>query len=103
MLNKEENERIWRERIANYRASNEGQKDWCNKNNCKQTTLKYWLTKINKEQAQKELPEWIDLEVGENKVAKMPVKKLGGNIIEIDIGKAIITFPVECEVKINIC
>ena len=38
-----------------------------------------------------------------NKVAKMPVKKLDGNIIEISIGRAIITFPVTAEVKINIC
>ena len=49
------------------------------------------------------MPEWIDLEVSENKVAKMPVKKLDGNIIEVSIGKAIITFPETSEVKINIC
>jgi hypothetical protein len=103
MLNKEENEKIWRERVAEYRASNQTQKQWCTQNNYKQTTLRYWLEKISKEQAKKEMPEWIDLEVGENKVAKMPVKKLEGNIIEVSIGKVIITFPVTAEVKINIC
>lgn len=103
MLNKEENEKIWRERVAEYRASNKTQKEWCKENNFKYTTLRYWLEKISKEQSQKEIPEWIDLEVGENKVAKMPVKKLEGNIIEVSIGKAIITFPVTAEVKINIC
>ena len=103
MLNKEENEKIWRERVAEYRASNKTQKEWCKENNFKYTTLRYWLEKISKEQAKKEMPEWIDLEVGENKVAKMPVKKLEGNIIEVSIGKAIITFPVTAEVKINIC
>ena len=103
MLNKEENERIWRERVASYRSSNQTQKEWCLQNNYKYTTLKYWLDKINKEQSQKQMPEWIDLEVGENKIAKMPIKKLNGNIIEVSIGKAIITFPVTAEVKINIC
>ena len=103
MLNKAENEKIWRERVAEYRVSNQTQKQWCNENNYKQTTLRYWLEKTNKEQSQKEMPEWIDLEVGENKVAKMPVKKLEGNVIEVSIGKAIITFPVTAKVKINIC
>lgn len=103
MLNKEENEKIWRERVASYRASNQTQKEWCAQNNYKHTTLRYWLEKISKEQSQKEMPEWIDLEVGENKIAKMPVKKLEGNIIEVSISKAIITFPVTAEVKINIC
>ena len=103
MLNKEENEKIWRERVTEYRASTKTQKEWCKENNFKYTTLRYWLEKISKEQSQKEMPEWIDLEVGENKIAKMPVKKLDGNIIEISIGRAIITFPVTAEVKINIC
>ncbi len=49
------------------------------------------------------MPEWIDLEIGENKIAKMPVKKLDGNTIEVNMGKATITFPVTAEVKINIC
>ena len=103
MFNKEENEKIWRERVANYRASNQTQKEWCSQNNFKFTTLRYWLEKISKEQSREEMPEWIDLEVGENKIAKMPLKKLDGNTIEVTIGKAIITFPVTAEVKINIC
>ena len=48
MLNKEENEQIWRERVASYRASNQTQKGWCAQNNYKYTTLKYWIEKINK-------------------------------------------------------
>lgn len=103
MFNKEENEKIWRERVANYRVSNQTQKEWCAQNNCKFTTLRYWLEKISKEQSQAEMPEWIDLEVGENKIAKMPVKKVDENTIEVSIGKATITFPVTAEVKINIC
>ena len=49
------------------------------------------------------MPDWIDLEVDENKIAKMPVKKINGNTIEVSIGKATITFPATAEVKINIC
>ena len=103
-VSKEENEKIWRERVSEYRASKKPQKQWCEENNLKLRTLRYWLEKITREECKKEMPEWIDLEVGENKVAKMPVKKLdGGNIIEVSIGKAVITFPVTAEVKINIC
>ena len=103
MFNKEENEKIWRERVANYRVSNQTQKEWCAQNNFKFTTLRYWLEKISKEQSREEMPEWIDLEVGENKIAKMPVKKVDENTIEVSIGKATISFPVTAEVKINIC
>ena len=92
MYNTEENERLWRERVASYRASKQTQKEWCAQNNCKFTTLRYWLEKINKEQSQAEMPEWIDLEV---------VKKVDENTIEVSIGKATITFPVIAEVKIN--
>ena len=102
-VSKEEKEKIWRERVTEYRASKKTQKQWCEENNLKLRTLRYWLEKTNKEEWKKEMPEWIDLDVGENKIAKMPVKKLEGNIIEVSIGKAIITFPVTSEVKINIC
>ena len=103
MFNKEENEKIWRERVASYQVSNMTQKEWCAKNNYKHTTLRYWLEKISKEEAQKEMPEWIDLEVDENKIGRLPLKKVDGNTIELNIGKAIIKFPITAEVKINIC
>lgn len=38
--------------------------------------------------------EWLDLEVGENKIAKMALKNVDENTIEVSIVKAIITFPV---------
>lgn len=103
MFNKDENEKIWRERVASYRTSGKTQKEWCLENNLKHSTLKYWIEKINKEQLQKAMPEWIDLEMGENKIAKMPIKKIDKNTIEVSIGNALITFPVTAEVKINIC
>ena len=50
MSNKEENEKIWRERVAKYRVSNQTQRQWCEENNVKLRTLRYWLEKISKEQ-----------------------------------------------------
>ena len=46
MLNKEENERMLRERVASYQASNQTHKEWCSENNGEQTALKYWIEKI---------------------------------------------------------
>ena len=54
MFNKEENEKIWRERVASYRASNQTQKEWCEQNNYRQTTIKYWIERINKEKRENE-------------------------------------------------
>ncbi len=83
MFIKEGNEKIWRERVLSYRASGKTQKEWGLENNLKHSTLKYWIEKISKEQSQKAMPEWIDLEMGENKIAKMPIKKLDKNTIEV--------------------
>lgn len=40
---------LWKERIEDYRKSNLKAHEWCEKNNLPLTTLRYWITKFNRE------------------------------------------------------
>lgn len=38
----------WKERVGEYHKSRLSIRDWCNKNEIKETTFKYWIYKFNK-------------------------------------------------------
>ena len=45
---------LWKERVADYRTSNLNAGEWCEKNNLSRATLRYWVTKFNKEKMNKD-------------------------------------------------
>ena len=49
MINK--SRELWQSRINEYRASEKTAKQWCEENNISSSTLKYWITRLNKEQS----------------------------------------------------
>lgn len=57
------NKGLWQTRINDYRASNKSGRQWCNENNIPYSSLKYWITKFNKEQAAESLisPEFVPI------------------------------------------
>ena len=40
---------LWKERVLDYKTSNLKALEWCEKNNLSIATLRYWVTKFNKE------------------------------------------------------
>lgn len=47
----DENKEIWLKRVEEYRSSGLSQKIWCEENDVKPTSLRYWIMKLNKSQS----------------------------------------------------
>ena len=53
---------IWQTRINHYHKSKKSARKWCEENNVSVSTLKYWITKFNKEQNKcSDLPEFVPI------------------------------------------
>lgn len=58
---------IWQTRINDYRKSKKSAGKWCEENNISVSTLKYWITKFNKEQNKcSDQPEFVPISTTEN-------------------------------------
>lgn len=60
----DEKRHLWQELIKDYRASQLSAKDWCQQNQVKISTLRYWVTKLNKENQPTSVnTEWLPVKV----------------------------------------
>lgn len=55
------NEKIWRDRVAEFRSSGMSVSNWCRNHGCKRSVLKYWLNRFDSEHDVK----WTEIVVGE--------------------------------------
>ena len=94
MRNNEKLEKIWTEKIEDFKKSGLSQKDWCEANDLTCNQLKYWLYKsrIGTDQSQntKRDPKWIPVDVKEDtdsiKNDDKLILKIGDISIEINPG-----------------
>ena len=85
---------LWTDRIRSFQASGLSRKDWCQQNEVPQSTLGYWIRKIQSEIPQKEddsgpvfakLPSVQDIRAAEN-MGNSPVTICLPENIRIEIG-----------------
>jgi hypothetical protein len=82
-MNREENQKYWERLIHNQMESGLSQKQWCEENNIKIGTFKYWKYKIfpNTPSRKSEKTTWT-------RVTPITDTKLCNSKIEVKIGKA---------------
>jgi hypothetical protein len=73
------NAETWENRIEAYKSSGLTAVKWCEKNNLKINTFKYWVTRLNKEK-KKHDQEWIAMKTPLNMVPVQPITIRIGNI-----------------------
>ena len=65
---KEENQRLWEARLSELKKSGQTHKSWCEQNGIAYSTLRYWVSRINKEKNQRAREgdkKWLTLEVSD--------------------------------------
>jgi len=86
--------KLWQQRIADFKKSGMSQKDWCKDNNVTNNQLQYWLYRKKSLQKESSIPsntstEWIPVDVSEEisipKNDKL-ILKIGAVSIEIEPG-----------------
>lgn len=65
LLNFQVNKEQWLQRIEEFHSSGLTQVSWCQQQNVKISTLRYWLKKLREEEASGNTPEWVELQVTE--------------------------------------
>lgn len=84
-MSKEEIRTQWEQRISEYRASGLSATQWCTRQDLPLSTLRYWITRLNKDKAQNTETQWISLDG-----LLTPEEPQNSMDITIQIGKAII-------------
>lgn len=62
-MNFQANREQWLQRAEDFHASGLTQTSWCQQQNVKISTLRYWLKKLKEEATSSNTPEWVELEV----------------------------------------
>ncbi len=84
-MNKEEREQLrkdWEVRMADFKASGQTAKEWCNANNIKRSKLHYWLRKFGSNEQSFKSSQWLPVEVDDT--------HSNSHIVVIKIGKAVV-------------
>lgn len=82
----EDQSMIRRQQVKDYLASGQTAAAWCTENNVKLNTLRYWLTKCNRE-AKADLKQETFIELKQTSVKEVPViVKIGAVSIELYSG-----------------
>jgi hypothetical protein len=82
----DEQSMIRRQQVNNYRASGQTAATWCLENNLKINTLRYWLTKCNRED-KADLKQETFIELKQTSVKEVPIiVKIGAVSIELYSG-----------------
>ncbi|OCZ49692.1 hypothetical protein [Dehalobacter sp. TeCB1] len=77
---------IRRQQVENFRASGQTAAEWCSQNNLKISTLRYWLTKLNRE-AKSDPKQETFIELKPASAKEVPVIiKIGAVSIELYSG-----------------
>ena len=88
---------LWEKHIENYRKSKLTAEKWCGKNNISYSSLKYWITRMNKistkAKQNEETQEWISVETNKE---VCPIESLP---ITISIGSYSINIPDDFNAK----
>lgn len=79
---------LWKKRISEYRASNLIARVWCEKNNVSITSMRYWITKFNKESDQRET-QWVSVKESPELIDSSP----NTSLITINTGSYSIGIP----------
>ena len=88
-MNNEEKRAMWHERIESYKARQGSAEDWCIENNIPLSTLRYWVTKLNKEhQEDTEPTQWLPVEVENSSEKSHHGSNPNSTGVRIDIGNA---------------
>lgn len=61
-------ETIWKQTIADCKASGLTAMQWCEKNNIKLSTYKYWLTRLNKQKSSATDICWAEMKIPEETI-----------------------------------
>jgi len=78
--------KLWTKRIQDYRTSGLTAAKWCEKNEISIHTLKYWITKFNKEKNQEsKKTKWTTIIPAESKTESLKVI-IGHSTIELAPG-----------------
>jgi len=82
----EEQSMIRRQQVNDFRASGQTAAAWCSENNLNINTLRYWLTKCNRE-AKADLKQEAFIELKQTSVKEVPIiVKIGAVSIELYSG-----------------
>jgi len=82
----DEQSRIRRQQVNAYRASGQTAAAWCSENNLSINTLRYWLTKCNRED-KADLKQETFIELKQTSVKEVPIiVKIGAVSIELYSG-----------------
>ena len=65
-MKRKEKELYWTDQISEYRQSGESLVEWCEKNDVKLHTMKYWLRKQSPVVSEKSETAWVSCLVEEN-------------------------------------
>ena len=61
-MDSQERRRIWEQKISEYRSSGVSAAVWCEQNNIKISTLRYWISRLNKEKRETTSIQWISMD-----------------------------------------
>ncbi|MDD4336633.1 MAG: helix-turn-helix domain-containing protein [Firmicutes bacterium] len=76
-------ERVWKDRVEEFKACGLSQAEWCRRHGLRPKRLSYWFGKFQKADMQpEEEAQWLQVEMGGPEVPT--------SVIEIKIGKALI-------------
>lgn len=76
-------ERVWKDRVEEFKASGLSQAEWCRRHGLKPKRLSYWFGKFQEaDMRPEEEAQWLQVEMGRPEVPT--------SVIEIKIGKALI-------------
>lgn len=59
---------IWVLRIREQKESGKTQAQWCEEQGLSLHTLRYWVKKLNREERQNKLPQWLRVETEEHQI-----------------------------------
>lgn len=59
------NEQLWRLRMQEYQASGLTQKKWCEKEEIKFSSFRYWSKRLRQEDSQETAPDWLKVSMAE--------------------------------------
>jgi len=84
-MNKEEKQKAWSKKIAEFKKSGKSKEEWCKKKNISTRQLNYWLRQIPGEDT---TTQWLPIEIKEEKMPKSSAisVKIGSAIIEVHAG-----------------
>jgi len=82
----DKNHELWESRVNDYRTSNKTARLWCEQNNITLSSLKYWITRLNKEQATSfDNPEFALISTNNVNSEIFPSATISFGMISIDI------------------